>query len=124
MSVWIKERLSLLLSCSHLCLLSLQDGQQQILPVNQSPVGVLALTELLTSQKCKQKCGNNKKKGKTRQASPKCHRCLRIDFFFLPPVSWRKWVRNCCLARDSTKLDSVCVQSAVSQQSQHELAVK
>lgn len=83
MSVWIKERLSLLLSCSHLCLLSLWDGQQQILPVNQSPVGVLALAELLTSQKCKQKCGNNKTKGKTRQASPACHRCLRIDF---PPL--------------------------------------
>lgn len=125
MSVCIKERLSLLLSCSHLCLLSLWDGQQQILPVNQSPVGVLALAELLTSQKCKQKCGNNKTKGKTRQASPACHRCLRIDFS--PPVSWRKWVRNCCLARDSTKLDSLCVcsqQSAVSQQSQHELLVK
>lgn len=53
-------------------------------PINQSPVGVLALTELLTSQKCKQKCGNNKTKGKTRQATPACHRCLRIDFF--PPL--------------------------------------
>lgn len=48
------------------------------------------------------------KKKKTRQASPTCHRYPRIDFF---PVSWRKWVRNYCLARGSTKLDSLCVCS-------------
>lgn len=110
MSVRIKERLSLLLSCSHLCLLSLWDGQQQILSVNQNPVGVLVLAKLLTSQKCKQKCENNKTRGKTRQASPACHRCLRIDFF-PSPVSQRKWVRKCCLARDSPKLGSLCVCS-------------
>lgn len=54
------------------------------------------------------KPGEKKNKKKTRQASPACHRCPRIDFF---PVSWRKWVRNYCLARGSTKLDSLCVCS-------------
>lgn len=49
-----------------------------------------------------------KEEKKMRQASPACHRCPGIDFL---PVSWRKWVRNYCLARGSTKLDSLCVCS-------------
>lgn len=108
MTVRIKEWLSLLLSCSHLCLLSLWGGQQEFPFINQGPMrGVSHQPQLLTSQNAVE-IKKQKSKTKTRQASPECHRCPRIDFF---PVSGRKWARNYCLARGSTKLDSLCVCS-------------
>lgn len=114
MTVWIKEWLSLLLSRPHLCLLSLCGGQQEFPSINQKPMPGSTIADLLTSPNAEgsveiiQKESGRKKKTKRRQASPACHRCPRIDFF---PVSWRKWVRNYCLARGSTKLDSLCVCS-------------
>lgn len=114
MTVWIKEWLSLLLSRPHLCLLSLWGGQQEFPSINQKPMPGSTIADLLTSPNAEgsveiiQIKPGEKKTKKTRQASPACHRCPRIDFF---PVSWRKWVRNYCLARGSTKLDSLCVCS-------------
>lgn len=110
MTVWIKEWLSLLLSCSHLCLLSLWAGQQEFPSINQNPIPGSAITELLTSQNAKRSVEiKEKKKIKTRQASPECHRCLRIDFFSL--LVGESGRENYCLARGSTKLDSLCVCS-------------
>lgn len=116
MTVWIKEWLSLLLSRPHLCLLSLCGGQQEFPSINQKPMQGLTIVDLLTRPNAEgsveiiqMEPGRKKKtKTKSRQASPACHRCPRIDFFL---VSWRKWVRNYCLARGSTKLDSLCVCS-------------
>lgn len=69
MTVWIKEWLSLLLSCSHLCLLSLWDGQQEFPSINQKPIRGSAITELLTSQNAERSVEMIKNKIKIRQAS-------------------------------------------------------
>lgn len=53
MTVWIKEWLSLLLSCFHLCLLSLWGEQLEFPSINQNPILRKAITELLTSQNAK-----------------------------------------------------------------------
>lgn len=62
MTVWIKEWLSLLLSCSHLCLLSLWDGQQEFPSINQKPMPGSAIADPPNKPKCRRKCGNNTNK--------------------------------------------------------------
>lgn len=115
MAVWIKEWLSLVLSCSHLCLLSLWVEQQEFPSNNRNPSPEVSHHRIPKRAKMQ----NNTFGGKmhvyvfkyineTGQAALKCHRCQRIDFL---PVSGRKGARNYCLARGSTKLDSLCVFS-------------